>query len=667
MALSLRARVSIGSAALFVANVFVCRELFFLEYSRHMGSIEAAYIGLSRWMLDHPSDLGWFPLWYTGVPAQNTYPPLLHWLVAATAALTGGSTAWAHHFVSAVFYALGPVSAYWLAGRLSGRWGAAFVAGLVYSFVTPSLFLTQEIYGWTRTLWNPTRLVTVLEFGEGPHITALTLLPVALVALDRALEQPRPLRCFLAAAALASVALSNWLGTFALALAAAAYLLARLGDPSRLRRIALSAGIALAAYLIASPWIPPSTLAAVRRNAQQVAGEYPMTAAHLLYWAVALGVAALVWLLCRRSGAGRMFGFSALFTTFLAALVLPYDRFGLSLMPQPFRYHLEFDLAVVWLLVFAASAAVRDWSPRRRLVAAALVGLVLIPQILRYRGRAGELIQPIEIETTVERQVADFLKSRLPGRRVFAAGSIEFWLNAFTDNPQVGGGFAQGIINRQIPIVHFGVPYTPDDGADTAVWLRLYGARAVVVSWPNGRDWYPQNWVTPDKFEGVLPLLWRAADGGEAVYGVPQRSDSLVYAIRPGDAVAQAPINNKDFEPVRALDAAMADESLPLVAVEWETPSRGVLRADLEADQRLFVQIAHHPGWTATRDGRELPIEPDGLGFFVITPGCDGPCEVRLEYDGGIEMKLAKGASLLTLLGFGVWGLWMRKPWATVL
>jgi hypothetical protein len=47
------------------------------EYLRETGSIEAAYIGISRYMLADWRDYSWRPVWYPGIPAQNTYPPPL--------------------------------------------------------------------------------------------------------------------------------------------------------------------------------------------------------------------------------------------------------------------------------------------------------------------------------------------------------------------------------------------------------------------------------------------------------------------------------------------------------------------------------------------------------------------------------------------------------------
>ena len=93
--------------ALFALNALVCRELFTIEYTKFLGSIEAAYIGISRYAIEHPFEWGWFPQWYGGIPYHNTYPPLLHLIVAAVAWLLGISTGLSHHAVTATFQIFG--------------------------------------------------------------------------------------------------------------------------------------------------------------------------------------------------------------------------------------------------------------------------------------------------------------------------------------------------------------------------------------------------------------------------------------------------------------------------------------------------------------------------------------------------------------------------------
>ncbi len=55
-------------AAIFAVNAWITLRLFHTAYTREMGSIEPAYVGLARYLVAHFPDLNWFPLWYGGIP-----------------------------------------------------------------------------------------------------------------------------------------------------------------------------------------------------------------------------------------------------------------------------------------------------------------------------------------------------------------------------------------------------------------------------------------------------------------------------------------------------------------------------------------------------------------------------------------------------------------------
>jgi len=131
--------------ALFLLNLYICRELFRIEYLPFMGSIEGAFIGISRYIQAHWSDLTWYPLLNDGTPFPTTYPPLLNLTVALVASLRGISTAHAYHWVTALAYCLGPVALFALVLRMTASRWAAFVAGLIYSSVSMSAWLVPDI------------------------------------------------------------------------------------------------------------------------------------------------------------------------------------------------------------------------------------------------------------------------------------------------------------------------------------------------------------------------------------------------------------------------------------------------------------------------------------------------------------------------------------------
>ncbi len=635
-------------AALLAVNLTIAGKLLTVEYLPYMGSIEGAYIGLARYILEHWGQFGWFPLWYCGIPYENTYPPVTHFLTAGVAWVGGVSPAWAHHIVGASVYCLGPVGWFALAWRFSGDRLTGLACGLAYSLLPFSNWLLPSVGGDVGALLGPRRLQALVVYGEAPHATGMALIPLALIALDRALERPGGGRVSCAVLALSAVVLSNWLAAFALAIAVAAYLAAKFGAASALR----GAGIGAVAYLTASPWIPPSNIADVRRNAQQIGGDFTLGWEQAIYGAMLLAVLAALAFAARR--AGFFLRFASLFAAPMAVLPLMADWTGAYILPQPLRYSLEMDMGLS-LLAGWAFARLNLRRPR----AAPAAGLVLVVLLIWPAARYGsQLIRDIDIESTVEYQTARWLDQNLSGQRIFTVGSTQFWLDAFADNPQVGGGFDQGISNPQIHIVRYGIPFTENDGEDTAVWLRAYGARAVVVQGPETRDAYPA-YRDPHKFDGILKEIWR--EGGDAIYEVPMRSDSLAHAIRPGDVVSRAPVNNIDLDQARAYVLALEDDSLPLVAMEWTDASGIVLDSSLEPNHLVSVQVTYRPGWRAQVDGRAIPIERDGLGFMVLTPNCQGPCEIELTYDGGFEMRVAKTLSLLCLMGLAGWTIYDRR------
>ena len=644
---------------LFLLNALICQELFFTEYTVHLGSIEAAYIGISQYALDHPFEWDWFPLWYGGIPYHNTYPPLLHLIVALVAWLFGISPALSHHAVTAALYSLGPVALYVLALQFSRRQAPSLLAAVAFSLLSPSRPLLAQLQTWISSVRSPTRLHSLVEFGDGPHVASITLLLVAMVALHAALEKPRAMRIYLAAAALASVVLTNWLGAFALALTAVSYLLARSTEQQWLRKVGWSAAAGAVAYGLAAPWIPPSAIADIRHNAQHTIGHYPITTQHVVYAAFLVVVTLLLWRLFQKIRLPLIEAFSAYLTLFFGAMVLSDDWLGIQLMPQPHRYHHELETAMCLLGAFVLARVTARLPRRAELVVFATLGIALAIGQYRYcRRDAMRIIQAIDMKSTIDYQASAWLGEHFPHERVFISGSIQFWLNAFAETQQLGGGFGQGIVNRQIPAVHYGIPWTMGDGAQTAMWLRVYGNQAVVVSSPEGRDFYKQVWRDPHKFDGVLPELWR--DGGDVIYGVPQRSRSLAHVILPEHVLYRAPENNVDVAPVEPLARALDDPSLPLAEMEWATPSDIRIKADLSPEQLLFVQVTYHPGWRAWVDGEPRRIRQEPLGMMVVEPRCSGPCEVTLSFDGGLEMLLARLLCLLTVAGGLVW-LWRGR------
>ena len=652
------------AAILLAVNCHVVRDLFSVGFINQMASIDGAHIAIPRYLSEHWRDLGWFPLWYGGMPYQNTYPPLLRILVALAINLTGASPVVAYHAVTATLYALGPVTLFWLAWRLSRSRAFSFGAAMLYSLFSPSALLGPSILKDLGGPFNARRVQTLLMYGDGPHISSLTLIPLAIVALDAALEKKRPVFYVLAALGMIAVVLTNWFGAVALSVAVMAYLLARPQTPapkSPSNAWLAALGIGIYAYLLALPWIPPSTLAAISTNSQWAGGSYRITAQHLKY--LGLGLIALAFLrsACERLRLTLIVRFALFLTVPMAAIVLAAMWFDINILPQPDRYQLEVEMGFTLLAVFSLRPLAARMGRRERAIA--LLGFFLFCwfQARNYRHFAWYMDRPIDIHGTVEYEAAQWFDRNLKGQRVFAPGSVGFWLNTFNDTPQLSGGFDQGLTNSLLPAVVYQV-YTGDgsNGREDEIgelWLKSFGVRAVMVGGAHSREVY-KPFHNPHKFAGRLKELWR--DGDDVIYEV-SGSSSLAHVMKREDLAPRTPAGGVDVDPLRPYVAALENAAWPVAEFRWLAPSRAVITASLEKSQILSVQVNYHPGWHARANGRPCRVSQDKLGLLVVEPACDGPCTVELNYDGGAEMWAARILSWCALLAGILWIAFPRR------
>jgi hypothetical protein len=640
---------------LFVINAFVCWRAFRLEWSSRMDSIEGAYIGISRHMLASWGDLSWGPAWYEGIPFRNAYPPLLHLLVALWAA------ARAHHVVTAIFYCAKPVFAYLLIERLSKRAFPSFCAALFYSVVSQCGLLVKKIALDMNDPLTPRRLGTLIAYGDGPHLAGLAIIPLAVYCLDIALQKRRPIYYGLTALSFIAVASTNWLSAFSLAALLACYLAAF----RPWRDWAVTAGIGAAAYLVAMPWIPPSLIRTVQFNAQTIEGDYRNSLV-LLAAIAPFGLAALAgvkWLM-KRFRTPPYLQMLVLFSALMGGITLGDTWFGVSLLPQASRYQIEMDLAFTITVAMALARALEQRPAIWRRLALAVLVLFSVEQIARARSYAKDLIKPVQIGGTLEYRVARWFDEHMPGERVMVPGSCQFWLSAFSDSPQLGGGYAQGRTNPLVAEAEYVIMngVGTDADAETALlWLKAFGVQAIQAGGAGTREYY-RAFHIGGKFRGVLEELWREGDDG--IYRVPQRSHSLAHVMGGEQLVVRRPVNGLDLEQIQRYVAALDDPSLPTATFTWKTQHSAEVRTSARPGQIVSLQITFDRGWKVTANGAVAELRPDGLGLSSVDPKCNGECRLELEYVGDLESRRAKwlcGLTILCWLAFTVRSVWLRN------
>src|ERR1035441_2059293 len=71
------------------------------------------------------------------------------------------------------------------------------------------------------------------------------------------------------------------------------------------------------------------------------------------------------------------------------------------------------------------------------------------------------------------------------------------------------------------------------------------------------------------------------------------------------------------------------------------------MRWRLLARRLIAVRVNADPGWRATEDGREIPIERDNLGFMVLRPAATAATHIELEYRATAEPRIMAAVSAL--------------------
>jgi hypothetical protein len=546
----------------------------------------------------------------------------------------------------------GPVTLFLLCFGATRRIGYGLTAGLVYSLISPANLLVPEIRADTEHLITGRRFMVLTRYGEGPHTTALMMIPLVLLCLHYAVTERRRWAVGLAPLALAAVALTNWPGTIGLGMGIAAYLLSRLGSPRRVQWLALLA-MAPLAYAIASPWIPPSAVWLVPRNAALSDG----TVLGLRQFAGYSGLAAVLFVMHHFFGRRHVtpwLRFFAYLTIITAAVLVCRYWFGWSLLPQAHRFQLEFEMACAGLAAWLLGLAY-DRAPKtvRIVLAGALIALCGY-QAIQLRDLAGRETRTIDITRTIEYRMATWFDEHTHGQRVFAPGNVALWMNLFTGTPQLAGCCDQGIPAREHRIAEYTIYNRPNTGERDAnisiLWLKAYGVDAIGVSGPQSSEFF-HPFSNSREFEGVLPVLWR--EGDNAVYSLNRRPQSLAHVLGPAQIVTEPPANGLMVEGLVRYVGAIEALDAPRARFQWLDPNHALLNAQMKSGQVVSGQIGYSPGWRATVRGKPQPTSSDALGLLVLHPDCIGDCTIDLKWSPGAEGRwtaLAMAMGLLTLL-----------------
>lgn len=637
------------SLLVFILGSILIWPLFRLEYLDNWPSIESTFISDARMLAEHLPHPGWQPLWYCGTRFDYIYPPALRYGTALIAVAGHLTTARAYHLYTALLYVSGLLAVYWMVriGAASRR--AALLASAATALLSPSFALLRDIRLDSGHL-VPQRLHVLMAYGEGPHISALCVLPAALAAALVALRGGKRAPLVAAGALCAFTVANNFYGATSLAICFPIMVWSVWNGERNWRVWTRAAAIVAFAYGLSAFWLTPSYLRLTASNLHWVAQQGTGVSLWIVLAAVAIFCAASV----RFAGGRRDLEwtvFVAGTASMFSADVLGFYFFGFRTVGEPGRLIPELDLA----LILASVEFLRFvWNrPRWRVASALVVALAFAPSVKYLRHAWSPFPRSSPLESQYPYQITRWLHDHIPGERILPSGVVRFWFNAWNDNVQADGGSMQGMENQILPVATWQI--LAGERPDLAIaWLQALGTGAVVVPGPASLEHYRSDFRYPNKFRDVLPVLH---DNGRdtIVYRVPRVHPGIGRIVEVGAMNAAQPIRGGDDMDRLAAYVSIVEKEQPPVTVTWQGFDRVAIQAKTSTGQSILLQETFDPAWRAYEDGKELPIRPDAVMGFMLIDVREGDHTIEMRFETPLENRV--GQALFVICVFAAIGL----------
>ena len=334
----------------FLFTAILIKPYFKAKYTDKWASIESTFIGDARFLADHWPHPQWQPLWYGGTRFDYIYPPMLRYGTALGTRIFGWWPVKAYHFYAALLYSIGIAGVYFLMRVGTKSRAGAWLAAVATALMSP-IFLFMPRFRNDAWLLHPQRLGVLVKYGEGPHMSALALIPIALGFTWLALEKPRAWAIAAAAIFAAGVASNNFYGATALAtfypILVWAFWITRQD-----KRILLPAcAIPVLAYGLTAFWLVPSYFKVTAENMKYVS-EHGTTWSVWVALAAAIVFAVVTDKLAKGKTARTWEVFLAGAVVFFSLNVLGNIYFNFRVTGEPMRLLPELDMIYIMTMVY---------------------------------------------------------------------------------------------------------------------------------------------------------------------------------------------------------------------------------------------------------------------------------------------------------------------------
>jgi hypothetical protein len=642
--LSRRREILLDFFLVFLFTAVLIKPYFKAKYTDKWASIESTFIADARFLSAHWPHPQWQPLWYAGTRFDYIYPPALRYGTAAISKVTGFWPVKAYHFYVAALYCIGIAGVYLLLRIGSGSRGAAFLAAAAAATMSP-IFLFMPRFRSDAWMLQPQRLGVLVKYGEGPHMSALALIPIALAFTWIALDSRKLWAIGAAGVFTAGVVSNNFYGAVALACFYPVLVWAFWITRQDKRILAPAIAIPMVGYGLTAFWLVPSYFMVTAENMKYVS-EHGTTWSIWVAVAVAVGFAMATDKLARGKKERTWEVFVAGSVVFYTLNVLGNHYFNFRISGEPMRLLPELDMIyIIGVVLLLRVMWLRQTMPWR--IAAAVIVVAAFATTLGYIRHAWHMFPLSEYQDRIEYKLTEWIGKNLPDQRMLASGSVRFWFDAWRDLPQLGGGSDQGVLNGKVEQAQWEINLAEKPAA-SILWMQDLGVDAVFVSDEKSQEVY-KDFTFPRKFEGALPVILDDQVGNK-IYRIPRRWLVRARVVDTAKLSAlKAPRFNDDVEYLQAYSDVMEKGPDAPVTMSRPTTEEIRLHAKVAAGQSVVVQESYDPSWRARSDGKDLRVHADTLGMIAIDAP-PGDRDIQLSFVTPAENLMGRTVSVLTFV-----------------
>lgn len=626
--------------------------LFIGEFTQHLGSIEVSYIQMAKFISHSLPELSWQPRWYLGYPMSVLYTPFVPYFEFFANQLLGWSYSHAYRVLTAASYVGALVTLYLFAKTWFKNTVAGFVTALCYG-ILPSII--SILYGEVATdrfaldFVEPRRFTILVRWGEGPHIVSLLFLPLAGLFLVKFLRQGNKWMLLLGSICTGLVALTNSVGTWGMVILFGAIVIGEIVEGKYWKQAFWrSVVFGLVSFGLVSFWFNPLFLSTFFKEGASATSfwrsQFP--------WGWIFGIGGIsFYIYVAKKILKPVYGVSGslLFFALMFWFVNTYYSSGsekVELVPQVLRLNTEVDIGFALLggsFVGLVGTILLKFNKWFYLIAMTIVTLIaavgfaprqmlLSKELPRHTKSAEEM--GVELTTIPEYEVAKTLeKSVSGGERVLVPGNYAFYLNYFTELPQLRGALFQSSVHPWPEHVYFQVTNGRDANISLA-WLKIANVGRLVYGGP--RELFRDFVVPTSKFDDTLELIEEKS--GDRYYKVPLKNSSLVKAVPSAINTVEKPKNAIDEKPIMDY-VTYLEQSNSSLKLSEEGNGKYTIVGTTENDEQVLVQMAYASGWKARgSSGKNLGVSADPLGFILIKPDNSGEQAITLQYEKPMQI-----------------------------